>query len=203
MVTNRRTVQAEDEEDFYPTEPWPTWSLFGHEVFEGSILEPACGDGAMAKIISAAGHNVIAKDLNNQGYGKTGCDFLRPSPLRYDNVITNPPYNEAEAFVHQALKTARKKVAMLLRLAFLEGGDRGDGLYVTNPPSHIWIFSRRLTFYPKRDPGEGKGTTAYAWFIWDKARATQGNPTFGWIRDRADTPEHELRAAAAIKQRLV
>ena len=45
---------------------------------------------------------------------------------RTDNIVTNPPYNCAEAFVAQGLKLARRKFALLLRLAFLEGANRAE-----------------------------------------------------------------------------
>ena len=36
-----------------------------------------------------------------------------------ENIITNPPYNAAEAFVRVGLQRSRRKLALLLRLAFL------------------------------------------------------------------------------------
>jgi phosphatidylethanolamine-binding protein (PEBP) family uncharacterized protein len=32
----------------------------------------------------------------------------------------------------------------------------------------VWVFSERITFYPAGAVEKGTGTTAYAWFIWDK-----------------------------------
>jgi hypothetical protein len=73
-----------------------------------------------------------------------------------------------EGFVANGLKHARRKPALLLRLAFLEGANRANTIFTTTPPSRVWVFSERITFYPKGVDPKGSGTTAYAWFVWDK-----------------------------------
>lgn len=74
MVTNRRLVPAEGP-DFYPTPDWGTTALLSWVTFDGSILEPCCGDGAMAEVIKAAGYKVKASDIIDRGYGEVR-DFL-------------------------------------------------------------------------------------------------------------------------------
>ena len=164
--TTKRSADL-DGPDFYPTPKWATHALIDNERFEGEIWECACGDGSMARVLEAAGHNVHATDLYSRGYGETGVDFLaarRPA----DNIVTNPPYNVAEAFVAHGLKLARKKFALLLRLAFLEGANRAETIFLKHPPARVWVFSERITFYMKDAERSGSGTTAYAWFVWDK-----------------------------------
>lgn len=156
-----------DGPDFFPTPGWATRALIDNERFEGSIWECACGDGAMAQELKAAGYSVTATDLFPRGYGKSGVDFLAATkPV--DNIVTNPPYNVAEAFVAQGLTLARRKVALLLRLAFLEGANRARTIFLVRPPARVWVFSERITFYMKGAEQSGSGTTAYAWFVWDK-----------------------------------
>jgi hypothetical protein len=41
-------------------------------------------------------------------------------------------------------------------------------IFARTPPSRVWVFSERITFYPKGVDPKGNGTTAYAWFVWDK-----------------------------------
>lgn len=162
--------------DFYPTPKWATHALILNEPFYGSVWEPCCGNGAMSEVIKTW-HPVMSSDLFDRGYGETGHDFLT-SNRRADNIITNPPYAQAEAFVTKALQCANKKVAMLLRLAFLEGSGRAGGLFKHTPPSRVLVFSERITFYPNGERTGGGGTMAYAWFIWDKAHA--GPPVIYW-----------------------
>jgi hypothetical protein len=108
--------------------------------------------------------------LHNRGFGDAGIDFLS-AQRRADNIVTNPPYNSAEGFVAAGVQKAKQKFALLLRLAFLEGANRANTIFDRNPPSRVWVFSERITFYPSGAVQKGTGTTAYAWFVWDKGAA--------------------------------
>lgn len=156
-----------DGPDFFPTPRWATFALLDNEKFSGLIWECACGDGAMARVLKEHGHEVDSSDLYKRGYGNSGVDFLSSKRVA-DNIVTNPPYNSAEAFVAQGTKLSRNKFALLLRLAFLEGANRANTIFTKTPPSRVWVFSERITFYPANVEATGSGTTAYAWFVWDK-----------------------------------
>lgn len=154
--------------DFFPTPAWATHALIENEAFEGDIWEPACGNGAMSEVLASTGNAVISSDLYDRGYGESGVDFLNSS-RKVENVVTNPPYNAAEGFVRAGLLSATKKFALLLRLAFLEGANRQRTIFTDTPPSRVWVFSERITFYPAGAIQKGSGTTAYAWFVWDNS----------------------------------
>ncbi|MDE3238355.1 MAG: hypothetical protein KGN33_05300 [Paracoccaceae bacterium] len=153
--------------DFFPTPPWATFALIDNEVFSGNIWECACGNGAMSRVLEETGQNVRSSDLYDRGFGESGIDFLK-TDQRSDNIVTNPPYNAAEGFVGAGLAAAQRKFALLLRLAFLEGANRQRSIFSLTPPSRVWVFSERITFYPAGAEVKGSGTTAYAWFVWDK-----------------------------------
>lgn len=153
--------------DFFPTPPWATYALVDNEAFRGDVWECACGDGAMSSVLAEAGEKVISSDLYDRGYGEADHDFLQ-SWRRAPNIVTNPPYNAAEGFVRAGLERADSKFALLLRLAFLEGANRRRTIFTDAPPSRVWVFSERITFYPAGAVPKGTGTTAYAWFVWDK-----------------------------------
>jgi len=153
--------------DYFPTPAWATHALIDNERFEGEIWESACGDGAMSRVLETTGSSVRSSDLYDRGYGDVGVDFLKTKIIS-DNIVTNPPYNCAEGFVASGLQAARRKFALLLRLAFLEGSNRANTIFTKNPPSRVWVFSERITFYPAGAIKAGSGTTAYAWFVWDK-----------------------------------
>lgn len=164
MVTNRRLVTAEGP-DFYPTPAWGTQALLNHVKFDGNILEPCCGDGAMAEVMIAAGYRVMASDIVARGYGSQQ-DFLSiAGPC--ENIVTNPPFNVAEPLIDHALKIASGTVCFLLRTAFLESARRYRTFYECRPPSRLLVFSERLSMYPKGSQVEGGGTMSYAWFIWE------------------------------------
>jgi hypothetical protein len=165
--------------DFFPTPEWATHALIDNEEFCGTIWEPACGDGTMAEVLKYTGCPVEASDLYDRGYGETGIDFLDANRL-VDNIVTNPPYNSAEGFVRAGIAQSRRKFALLLRLAFLEGANRQRTIFAKTPPARIWIFSERITFYPAGAVQKGSGTTAYAWFVWDK-QATDHKTELKWL----------------------
>lgn len=156
-----------DGPDYFPTPAWATHALADNEKFDGDIWESACGNGAMSEVLAMYGNKVLSSDLYNRGYGDPGIDFLE-SERRASNIVTNPPYNSAEGFVRAGLEKADRKFALLLRLAFLEGSNRQRTIFSRCPPSRVWIFSERITFYPANAVQKGSGTTAYAWFVWDK-----------------------------------
>jgi len=156
-----------DGPDFYPTPKWATHALIDNERFVGDIWECACGDGTMSQVLEETGFNVPSSDLFDRGYGEAGINFLTATRRR-DNIVTNPPYNCAEGFVRSGVKNSKRKFALLLRLAFLEGANRAKTIFSESPPSRVWVFSERITFYPKNAERKGSGTTAYAWFVWDK-----------------------------------
>lgn len=156
-----------DGPDFFPTPAWATYALIDNEAFRGDIWESACGNGAMSSVLESTKQTVRSSDLYDRGYGESGIDFIATKGTA-DNIITNPPYNAAEGFVRTGLQSANKKFALLLRLAFLEGANRQRTIFSEAPPSRVWVFSERITFYPDGAEIKGSGTTAYAWFVWDK-----------------------------------
>jgi hypothetical protein len=176
--TTKRSADLEGP-DFYPTPRWATFALIENEPFDGDIWECACGDGAMSRVLEQTGNVIESSDLYDRGYGEVGHDFLKSSRRRA-NIITNPPFHSAEGFVGACLRQAETKFALLLRLAFLEGANRANTIFHVHPPSRVWVFSERITFYPKGAKIAGSGTTAYAWFVWDKNHA--GPSQLAWFR---------------------
>lgn len=168
-----------DGPDFFPTPSWATHALIDNESFRGDIWECACGDGAMSRVLETAGNKVLSSDLIDRGYGEGNHDFLE-SWRKASNIVTNPPYNAAEGFVRAALERSENKFALLLRLAFLEGANRQRTIFTDAPPSRVWVFSERITFYPAGAVQKGTGTTAYAWFVWDKEASN--NTELKWLK---------------------
>ena len=176
--TTKRYADLEGP-DFYPTPRWATFALIENEPFNGDVWECACGDGAMSEVLAETGNRIQSSDLYDRGYGELGHDFLT-TKRRRANIITNPPFHSAEGFVATAINQSENKFALLLRLAFLEGANRTRTIFHRHPPSRVWVFSERITFYPKGALRAGGGTTAYAWFVWDKDHV--GPTELAWFR---------------------
>ncbi len=128
---------------------------------------------------------VIASDIHDYGFGLEH-DFLTSRGLQMDArdpdwIITNPPFKLGEAFVRQGYRLARRGVAMLLRLQFLEGEARHKLFTEDCPLTTLAQFSERVPMHKGRWEPDGSTTTAYAWFIFDK-NVTSLAPRVRWIR---------------------
>ena len=163
--------------DFYPTPPEGTRALLKCESFVGPIWEPACGDGAMSKVLENAGYKVISTDLEPRGYGAQGDFFFYPSLLA-PNVVTNPPFRLAQEFADRALALGCEKLALLCKIAFLEGQERG-AWFPTTPLKIIHVFSFRLSMTRNGEELENGGMIAFAWFVWE--RGYKGKPVVDWM----------------------
>lgn len=168
------------KDDFYPTPRRGIESLLGAESFDGDIWEPACGDGAISKALEAHGYRVVSSDLVDRGYGESRIDFLMEHRSRAPNIITNPPFKLAVPFVRKSLDLSTGKVAMLLKIAFLEGVERSK-LFASTPLARVWVFSQRLAFVPGNGARklDGGGMMAFGWFVWEHGYT--GKPTLGWL----------------------
>jgi hypothetical protein len=173
-----------DNNDFYPTPEWATQALLDREKFNGTIWECASGDGSMSKIIEKNGYSVYSSDLrNNNIYGEGNIDFLKINK-QFDNIITNPPFMLAKEFVEHAKECTTNKIAMFLKLVFLEGISRYDFFKDKKfPLKKVYVFCKRVNLYKGTLDGSGKnsGTIAFAWFVWDKSYI--GEPTIDWIME--------------------
>lgn len=139
------------------------------------ILEPACGNGAIVKILSSNGFKVIGQDL------EIGQDFLL-NTKKYDYVITNPPFSLAFEFI-QKCKEISNYFALLLPLSYLHGKKRFDNIYSDTDfkLEKVYVFTRYPMLGDKlRDDGKYKtGMMVYAWFVWNKNYS--GEPVIKWI----------------------
>jgi len=156
--------------------------LLEQETFSHYIWEPACGEGHLSKVLIDHGYDVFSSDLVYRGFGDGQIDFLTFTDSNLDvDIITNPPYKYAAEFVEKAMETIGDghKVAMFLKLTFLEGKKRRD-LFERYPPKTIYVSSSRLICALNGDFDNTKSSAvAYAWFVWEKGY--EGAPIIRWI----------------------
>lgn len=158
-------VEAMDSLDFFPTPPWAVRALCDVlDLKGGSVWEPACGRGHMAKALAERFNIVRATDVHD--YSMEPCihqvqtsvsDFLLPwaaprtiQTQGVDWVITNPPFRLAAEFIDRGRNVARKGVAMLVRTSFLEGQERCTRLFRQFPPAAVYQFSERVGMFSGR-----------------------------------------------------
>lgn len=147
-----------------------------------SVLEPSVGGGAFALAALSAFGDRAALQVLDVDPGAPGLrlirsggsvrdvvsvgDFLQMVPTnRQDLVLGNPPYRQAELHVRKALSclTDGGTLAMLLRLAFLEG-KRRIPFWAKRPATKVYALSERPSF-----SGDGAtDATAYGFFVWKR-----------------------------------
>lgn len=175
-------LNERETNDYYATEPKAAQLLMDVEKFSPMIWECACGEGHLAKEFANAGYQVYATDLINRGYGYQQ-DFLSTAPpcAGFD-IITNPPYSKAQEFVEHALDISAdgRKVAMFLKIQFLEGKSRRE-LFKKYPPKTIYVSSSRLKCAMNGDFERYAKSNAicYAWYVWEKGYT--GDTILKWI----------------------
>lgn len=166
-----RAPLAERKDDLYETPEVATQALLRAEALPKTIWEPACGPGAIVRVLRRAGHEVYATDLVDYGCPDSSnrIDFLmeQTAPYFIGAVVTNPPYKLARQFAAHGLLVA-PKVCMLLRLAFLEGTTRG-ALLDGGKLARVHVFRNRLPRMHRAGwtGPESTSRLAFAWFVWD------------------------------------
>lgn len=182
LAASNHCEEKREENDYYATEPKAVQMLLNKEKFHPYIWECACGEGHISKELEKAGYTVLSTDLIDRGYGMVKDFFSFNVSTKKDlDIITNPPYKCAAKFVEHALDVVENgcKVAMLLKIQFLEGKSRYR-LFQKYPPKKIYVFSSRVNC-AKNGAFEKYSSSAvcYAWFIWEKGFKDQ--PIIDWL----------------------
>jgi len=177
--------------DTYQTPYLMTQSLFDNEVFDDktSMLEPACGEKAIVKIIKK---NYFGKlkyyDI------KEGRDFLEEKE-KYTYIITNPPFNKANQFILKAKEITTIKFCFLMPLGYLQGQWRFENIFNVISLfqlTKIYVFTRMpmLSNNIREDGKYETGMQSYGWFIWERSSIERINhPIIYWI----DSKNHIVR----------
>lgn len=170
-----------ENNDYYATDPKAITELLKVTSFDKNIWEPACGEGHLSKALEAEGYNVRSTDLIDRGYGQGGIDFLKQTEPFMGDIITNPPYKYATEFVEKALELIPEgnRVAMFLKIQFLEGQKRGI-IFDNTPPYKVYVARKRLVCAKNGNfEGVKNGVQCYAWFVWEKGFC--GSTEIEWI----------------------
>ena len=185
---SRQVQRKRNEHDWYIEPRRAIDALLEVERFVGRTWDPACGSGNIPDAFNARGLACWGTDIVDRDWR----DFLGrfevhdftaggiaagvPAP---DNICTNPPYKLAEQFIRRSLVMATNKVAVLLRLSFLEG-QRRRKLFEETPLARVWVFSSRISMPPGGMNIEAKGgAVAFCWMVWQ--RGWRGPAQIGWL----------------------
>jgi hypothetical protein len=143
--------------DFVQTPKEITEALLKYEKFDGQILEPCCGKGAISEIIKSNGYEVKSSDKNEYGYGEIK-DVFDIKDLQ-DNIITNPPFSLKVEMVRYLLSITKNKLCLLWYVKNI-----GNVLESKNSKGlkTIYIFNKRIEWV------ETKLGWLFAWYVWEK-----------------------------------
>ncbi len=173
--------------DAYWTPAWCTEALLDRTKFGPVVWEPACGRGDMVDVLDKRGHTVIASDIKVYSHKPMAfeMDFLAINlvvdPVGFSAIITNPPYEHAEAFIRKALDLAtsgnrRARVAMLLRNEYDSAKSRRD-LF-----EHPAFLKKLVLTKRPRWSAEDKASPRhnFAWFVWCWKKPPDAAPVMEW-----------------------
>ena len=151
-----------EKDDFYPTPREATEALLDSGIVGHlkRVWEPACGDGAISRVLQARGATVVNTDLVDRGFGESGVDFLETNHLFAPAIITNPPFKLAEQFIRHGLDLGAETMAMLLKATFWNAASR-LALFRDHQPAVVAPLTRRLDF-----TGGGAPTMDCVWVVW-------------------------------------
>ena len=182
LVTNGYSIHSDaqrEQHDYYATNPNCVKDLVQVETFNYYILEPCCGEGHISKALIDAGYFVFSSDLIDRGFGIVKDIFSYPA--WGGDIITNPPYKNSVKYVKHCLDIVNNgaKVAMFLKLTFLEGKERYE-FFKDNPPKVVYVYSSRQ-ICAKNGKFDKCETNAicYCWYVWVKG--FKGEPVIRWI----------------------
>ena len=182
--TNRGTQRNAD--DYYVTPHWLIEDFlaafsencrfnFDEQAYP-LMLDPSAGgcdkyEMSYPTVLEKHGFNVNSWDIREDSRANlTGVNFLNvPSyeSRKYDMIITNPPFNQAQAFTEHALEMVKEGglVIMLQRLNWL-GSQKRKPMWQKLPLAAVYVHSKRPGFDPQK-PSK-TDSTEYAHFVFCK-----------------------------------
>jgi hypothetical protein len=160
--------------DLYETPKSLVWKLMETgEFYEGpnkSVLEPACGRGAIVKELrrSFFTNKVAYSDKMITSFNLQSVDFLKMPEYRCNYIITNPPFSLFDDFVMKAKEIAIEKIAFIGKTNFFGAYQRAEK-EVWKHLKHVYVFNRQVDYRgPVHEDGLFHvGGLVTGWFIWD------------------------------------
>mgnify|MGYP006118449707 FL=1 len=182
--TNRGTQRNAD--DYYVTPHWLIEDFlaafsencrfnFDEQAYP-LMLDPSAGgcdkyEMSYPTVLEKHGFNVNSWDIREDSRANLkGVNFLNVPTYesrKYDMIITNPPFNVAQAFTEHALEMVKEGglVIMLQRLNWL-GSQKRKPMWQKLPLAAVYVHSKRPGFDPQK-PSK-TDSTEYAHFVFCK-----------------------------------
>jgi hypothetical protein len=163
-------------QDFYAMPAWSTEALL-HWVRlpGGKIWDPCCGDGAVARVLEAHGHDVVATDLMDRGYGEGNRDFMLETrlPDGVTAIVTNPPYDNLFEFIVHALELLRPvggTLVLLVNHQWAAGQNASNLCRIPAFDTTLALADRINWSSGIGAPTTNRGNHNHCWLVWDWSR---------------------------------
>ena len=178
LAVNPTSVR--EKNDFYATDSFAI-KIMADKLKEigvsKNIWECACGKGHLSKPLIELGYEVLSTDIIDRGYGSVE-NFLTSDRKWSGDIITNPPFKDACAFVEKAMELLEtgSKAIFLLKIQFLETRKRAE-LFKRCGLKRVIVNSERICcamngnfdlYFDKKGNKYTGGTQCYAWFVFEK-----------------------------------
>ena len=187
LGASNHAKEERSKNDFYATPPLAVEQLLEVEKFDNNIWEPATGMNHITNILEKNGYDVKRSDIikmveDDQKFEQI--DFLSSSGTYDGDIVTNPPFSLSTEFVLKALDYIKEghKVAMFLKIQFLEGSKRYSNIFEKYPPKRIYVAVNRYGCTKNGifdENGNYGSAICYCWYIWEKG--FNGSPEIKWI----------------------
>jgi hypothetical protein len=187
-------TNTRETDDFYATPHDCTEALLAAEGdrMPAIVWDPCCGAGDIALVLQQHGREVVATDLVDRGYGQGSVDFLLQPTARARAIVTNPPFNRAEAFLRHAAELGIEYVAFLHKADWLNAADRGVMIETVWCPARCYLLQWRPDF-----KNQGAPTMNCNWYVFTRAsmRARSWTSSILWRPTDQRQMALELEAA--------
>lgn len=209
MIITSKKMRPRERHDHYPTPSGlcrAALDLLPADADPSYALDPGAGTGVWGAAVRArwgraptitgvelqASPRPAAYDYWHCRHFTAYAAFaLRQGLPRPTLIVGNPPYRWAEAFIRLSLAMLEPGgyLLQLLRLNFLEGQSRAEGLWATHGPIAVDTLARRPSY-----TGDMKtDATAYALFLWQKENYPRRH-SGGWLSWQYGQPTPEDRS---------
>lgn len=150
--------------DFYETDPAHVGLLLEWVTiprYPVPVCEPCVGEWAIGNQLQVAGCDVRSNDLDP---ARRALSHVDARDIKYPYgawVVTNPPFKHAYSILQNAVAQGCR-VALLLRLSFLEPTQERGAWLAANPPRGLLVLPRHSF------TGDGRtDSVTCAWMLWN------------------------------------
>jgi hypothetical protein len=179
--------EGRPNDDFYSTPSHATKLLLDFESFPSPIWEPACGVGAISKVLLKHEYQVHSSDFMHRGYAEGGVDFfgVGSMPNGCKSIITNPPFSvrlrgkeyRVENWVQHGFNIGAEKIALFLKTTAVAGKQRS--FIFEKHLTKLLQFRDRVSLTRNDVQMANGGMMDFAWFVFERTCKT--SPIIAWL----------------------